>query len=352
MKELVESSGVQVAYDEVHVVTTGTQGAMCSSGALINVGHADPPIKIDKAWINDVPIPHPGAAVDLFIGATIASETKGFEYSGAHVIEDLIAGKEVDFRATAYGTDCYPRTRVETTLTKHDLNQFILLNFRNGYQRYNCATNGRNETIYTYMGKLLPRYRNASYSGAGEISPLNNDPDYETIGLGTRIFLGGAPGYILGEGTQHNPKRQLGTLMVKGDAMQMSPEYINGATFTGYGPSLYVGLGIPIPILNKGIVEKVAIRDNDIPTDIVDYGVPSRNRPILGTTNYEELKSGKVEISDRSIKVTSLSSLRKALKISNELKRWIEEGRFTLTKPVERLSRDTSISPMKHPEGS
>ena len=349
MKELVESSGIQVAYDEVDVVTTGTQGAMCSSGALINVGHAEPPIKIDKAWINDVPIPHPGAAVDLYIGAAVASETRGFEYGGGHVIEDLIAGKEVDFRATAYGTDCYPRTRVETTLTKGDLNQFILLNFRNGYQRYSCATNGRAETIYTYMGKLLPRYRNATYSGAGEISPLNNDPDYETIGLGTRIFLGGAPGYILGEGTQHNPRGQLGTLMVKGDAKQMSPEYINGASFTKYGPSIYVGLGIPIPILNKGIVEKVAIRDRDIPTDIVDYGVPSRNRPTLRETNYEELKSGRVEINGRSVKVTSMSSLKQAYKISNELKRWIEEGTFTLTKPIERLPLDTSIGPMKHP---
>ena len=349
MKELVESSGIQVAYDEVDVVTTGTQGAMCSSGALINVGHAEPPIKIDKAWINDVPIPHPGAAVDLYIGATIASETRGFEYGGGHVIEDLIAGKEVDFRATAYGTDCYPRTRVETTLTKEDLNQFILLNFRNGYQRYSCATNGRDETIYTYMGKLLPKYRNATYSGAGEISPLNNDPDYETIGLGTRIFLGGASGYILGEGTQHNPKNQLGTLMVKGDAKQMSPEYINGASFTKYGTSIYIGLGIPIPILNKGIVEKVAIRDRDIPTDVVDYGVPSRSRPTLRETNYEELKSGKVEINGRSVKVTSMSSLKQAHKISNELKRWIEEGSFTLTKPVERLPRDTPIGPMKHP---
>ncbi len=347
MKDLVESSGVKVAFNEVDVVTTGTQGAMCSSGAVINVGHSDPPIKIDKAWINDVPIPHPGAAVDMFIGATIASETRGFEYGGAHVIEDLIAGKEVDFRATAYGTDCYPRTKLQTTITKDDLNQFILLNFRNGYQRYSCATNGRDEIIYTYMGKLLPKYRNATYSGAGEVSPLNNDPDYETIGLGTRIFLGGAPGYILGEGTQHNPKGGLGTLMVKGDAKNMSPEYIRGASFTKYGPSLYVGLGIPIPILNTGIVEKVAVRDRDIPTGVVDYGVPSRNRPTLRETNYEELKSGKVEINDRSVKVTSLSSLKQAHKISSELKKWIDEGKFTLTSPVERLPTDTPIKPMK-----
>ena len=67
MKKLVESSGVEVAYKEVDVVTTGTFGAMCSSGAIINLGHADPPIKIQRAWINDVEVCHPGAAVDLYI---------------------------------------------------------------------------------------------------------------------------------------------------------------------------------------------------------------------------------------------------------------------------------------------
>jgi uncharacterized protein (DUF39 family) len=65
MKKLVESSNVDVALKEVDVVTTGTFGAMCSSGALINIGHSDPPIKIQRAWMNDVEVCHPGAAVDL-----------------------------------------------------------------------------------------------------------------------------------------------------------------------------------------------------------------------------------------------------------------------------------------------
>ncbi len=343
----MERSGEEVAFNEVDVVTTGTMGAMCSSGALINVGHADPPIKIDKAWINDVPAPHPGAAVDLFIGATIASDTKGFEYGGAHVIEDLIAGKEVDLRATAYGTDCYPRTRLETTITKDDLNQFQLLNFRNGYQRYGVATNGRDETIYTYMGKLLPKFRNATYSGAGEISPLNNDPDYETIGLGTKIFLGGGEGYVIGEGTQHNPKNRLGTIMVKGDAKQMSPEFVRGATFAKYGTSLYVGLGIPIPLLNRGIAKKVSIRDEDIPASVSDYGLEYRDKPTIRETTYKELKTGRIDINGKSVKVTSMSSLKTAHKISGILRDWITEGRFTLTQHVEKLPTDTVFKPMK-----
>jgi len=347
MKKLVESSGLEVAYKEVDVVTTGTFGAMCSSGAIINLGHSDPPIKINKAWINDVEVCHPGAAVDLYIGATIMSETKTFEYGGGHLIEDLIRGKEAELRATAYGTDCYPRTKIETTITKEDLNQFYLLNFRNCYQRYNCATNSRDETIYTYMGKLLPHFKNATFSGAGCLNPLMNDPDYETIGIGTRIFLGGAQGYVIGEGTQHEPKNSFGTLMVRGDCKKMNPDFIQGASFTKYGTTLYVGIGIPIPILNEGIAKKVAITDEQILTDIVDYGVPRRTRPKLGKVSYKELKSGSIIIHDRKVKVSPLSSLKQARTIAQTLKSWIENSSFYLTTPVERLPTDTAFKPMK-----
>jgi uncharacterized protein (DUF39 family)/CBS domain-containing protein len=347
MKKLVESSGIQVAYDEVDVVTTGTFGAMCSSGAIINIGHADPPIKIQKAWINDVEVCHPGATVDLYIGATIMSDKEPFEYGGGHVIEDLIRGKEVELRATAYGTDCYPRTRLETSMTKDDLNQFFLLNFRNCYQRYVCATNSRNETIYTYMGKLLPRFRNATYSGAGALNPLMNDPDYETIGIGTRIFLGGGQGYVIGEGTQHNPGNRMGTIMVRGDCKKMSPDFIRGASFTKYGTTLYVGMGIPIPILNEGIAKKVSIRDEEIYTDVIDYGVPRRDRPELRKVNYRELKSGKISLQDRTVKVSSLSSLKKARVIAETLKEWIRKGQFYLSAPSEGLPIDTRFAPAK-----
>jgi uncharacterized protein (DUF39 family)/predicted transcriptional regulator len=350
MKKLVESSGVEVAFKEVDVVTTGTFGAMCSSGAIINIGHSDPPIKVQKAWINNVEVCHPGAAVDLYIGATAMSETQPFEYGGGHVIEDLIRGKEVELKATAYGTDCYPRTRIKTNLTKDDLNQFYLLNFRNCYQHYACAVNSRDETIYTYMGKLLPRLRNATFSGAGELNPLMNDPDYETIGIGTRIFLGGAQGYVIGEGTQHDPQNLSGTLMVRGNCKKMSPDFLQGAVFTRYGTTLYVGIGVPIPILNEGLTKKTAIRDEEIFTSVVDYGVPRRDRPILGKVSYKELKSGAITIDDKRVRVSSLSSLKTAKKIAGTLKSWIENGSFYLTSPVERLPIDSVFKPMKQTE--
>ncbi len=350
MKRLVESSGVEVAFREVDVVTTGTFGAMCSSGAIINVGHSDPPIKIENAWINDVPICHPGAAVDLYIGATSMSEKQPFEYGGGHVIEDLISGIEVELKATAYGTDCYPRTQVKTRLTKDELNQFYLLNFRNCYQRYACAVNSRDESIYTYMGKLLPRLRNATFSGAGELNPLMNDPDYETIGIGTRIFLGGTQGYVISEGTQHDPQNRFGTIMVRGNAKKMNPEFLRGASFTRYGTTLYVGLGIPIPILNEGLAKKTAIRDEQIFTNVLDYGVPRKNRPKLAEVSYKELKSGSITVKDQHIRVSSLSSLKTARKIAGMLKSWITQGEFFLSAPVERLPADSVFKPMRQTE--
>ena len=278
------------------------------------------------------------------------SKQQAFEYGGGHVIEDLVVGKEVELRATAYGTDCYPRTQVKTRLTKDDLNQFHLLNFRNCYQRYNCAVNGRDETIYTYMGKLLPRLRNATFSGAGELNPLMNDPDYETIGIGTRIFLGGAQGYVIGEGTQHDPQNRFGTIMVRGDAKKMNPEFLRGAAFTRYGTTLYVGLGIPIPILNEGLAEKTAIRDEEIFTNVVDYGVPRKSRPALAKVSYKELKSGAITVNDQRIRVSSLSSLKTARKIAGTLKSWITQGKFFLTAPIERLPVDSVFKPMRQTE--
>ncbi|MHA2122391.1 MAG: homocysteine biosynthesis protein, partial [Promethearchaeota archaeon] len=287
MVAIVAEKGTKVAADEIDVVTTGTFGPMCSSGAFLNFGHADPPIKFENLWLNDVSAYHGNAAVDCYIGCTRLSDVKRFEYGGGHVIEDLVAGKPIRLRGNSYTTDCYPLAEVDTEFTLDDINQAILCNPRNAYQRYVCAVNSSDRTLYTYMGKLLPHYGNAHYAGAGSLSPLSNDPDYETIGIGTRIFLGGGIGYIIGEGTQHSPSSQFGTIFVKGDLKQMSAEYLRGVTYEEYGTSLFVGLGIPIPILNEGLAKKTAISDAELFTDIVDYGIPRRDRPKPRRINYE-----------------------------------------------------------------
>ncbi len=344
--EYAKRYGVERAAKEVDVVTTGTFGAMCSSGAFLNFGHADPPIKMFKCWLNDVPAYKGLAAVDAYIGATAISETRGLEYGGGHVIEDLVSHKEIELRAEGYPTDCYPRRYVETTITIDDLNQAILVNPRNAYQRYNAATNSTDRVLYTYLGTLLPRFGNVMYSGSGQLSPLYKDRWLDTIGIGTRIFLGGGVGYVIGEGTQHKPQDALATLMVKGDLKQMKPKFLRGATIHRYGVTLYVGVGIPIPIINMRVAKSAAASDEEIFTEILDYGIPSRNRPVVRRVSYAELKSGKVLIGDREVPSSSMSSLAYAKMIAEELKKWIEEGSFLLTRPVELLPNYSEFKPM------
>ena len=345
MKEIVSELGAEEAAKEVDVVTTGTFGAMCSSGAFLNFGHSDPQIKMEKVWLNDVEAYTGIAAVDAYIGVTQLSETKGMEYGGAHVIEELVKGREVSLRATAYGTDCYPRTEIVTEISLEDLNQAVMLNPRNAYQRYNAATNSSNQILRTYMGTLLPEYGNVTFAGVGEISPLNNDPEYRTIGIGTRIFLCGANGYIIGEGTQHAPP--YGTLMVKGNLKEMDAQYMRAAVFPAYGVTLFVGIGIPIPILDEEMAKFTAVRDEEIETNIIDFGVARRDKPVVRRVTYAELKSGKVEINGEEVRVSPLSSFYMAEKIARELKNRISEGKFFLTLPVERNPVKSVFKPMR-----
>ena len=355
--DVVKEKGYAAAAREVDVVTTATFGPMCSSGAFLNFGHSDPPIRMAKVWLNDVPAYAGIAAVDAYIGATELSETKGMSYGGAHVIEALVRGERVELKATSYGTDCYPRKEIRTFAGLNDINQAYLFNPRNVYQNYSVAVNTSNRTIYTYMGALLPNLGNATYSTAGELSPLLNDPYYRTIGIGTRIFLGGGTGYVAWEGTQHNPNQNrdingipiasAGTLALIGDLKQMKREFLRAAIFDRYGVTMYVGVGIPIPILDEEMLKQTAVSNRDIKATIFDYSVPKRSKPTFGQVSYAELRSGAITINGKEVPTAPLSSLNQARKIAQILKEWISVGQFSLTEPVQSLPAESKVKPLE-----
>ncbi|MDM8539319.1 homocysteine biosynthesis protein, partial [Desulfobacterales bacterium HSG17] len=351
--DIVKDKGPVEAAKSVDVVTTGTFAPMCSSGAFINFGHSAPGIKASKVWLNNVPAYGGIAAVDCYIGATEPCEDDPlnkvhpgeFNYGGGHVIEDLIAGKKVFLKATAYGTTCYPKRTLDKKISLETLPYAVLCNPRNAYQNYNCAVNLTNKTVYTYMGALKPKAANANYCSAGQLSPLFNDPYYKTIGLGTRIFLGGAVGYVTWQGSQHNPSvertdkgiplKPAGTLCVMGDMKQMSTDWIRGSSLQGYGCSISIGLGIPIPILNEEMAEFTAISDEDIFTNIVDYGhdYPNGISKTYGKVSYAELKSGFINLDGKKVATAPLSSTVKARQIAEMLKEWIYKKDFLLGEP-------------------
>jgi uncharacterized protein (DUF39 family) len=358
--DLVDKKGLKETAAHVDVVTTGTFGPMCSSGAYINVGHAKPKIKLGGGHVtlNGIASYTGFAAVDIYIGATAMSDDDPrnkvypgeFKYGGAHVIEEFVRGKDIVLEGTAYGTDCYPRKHIKTYINIADVNEAVLLNPRNCYQNYNVAVNlSKDKTIYTYMGTLKPDIGNANYCSAGQLSPLLKDPYYKTIGIGTRIFLGGGVGYVYWQGTQHNPsvKRKdngvpqapAGTIAVTGDLKGMSGKWLRGTSFQGYGVSLVVGMGIPIPILDEDILKSAAVKDEDIWAQIVDYSedYPQGKVGSLGEVNYKQLKSGKITVKGKEVATASLSSYPKALEIAEELKGWIKDKKFFLTEHVQSI---------------
>lgn len=357
--DIAKKKGISQTAKEVDVVTTGTFGPMCGSGAYFNVGHTKPRIKLGggKLYLNDVPAYTGIAAVDIFLGATALPDDDPknriypgeFRYGGGHVIEELVAGKDVRLVATAYGTDCYPRRKLETLINIKDMNEAVLFNMRNAYQNYNVAVNLSDRIIYTYMGVLKPKLGNANYSTSGQLSPLLNDPYYKTIGIGTRIFLGGGTGYVAWQGTQHNPgalrgdngvpKRGAGTLAVIGDLKQMNPKWLVGTSFLGYGCTLTVGVGVPIPVLSEEILRYTLVTDSEIFAPVIDYAeaYPQRKPDILGEVSYAELKSGAIKVKAKEVPTASLSSYPGALEIAGILKKWIKKGDFLLTEPVAPL---------------
>ena len=357
MVDIVRKEGPEGAAVKVDVVTTGTFAPMCSSGVFFNIGQTVPTIKASKVWFNKVPAYGGIAAVDAYLGATEPAEDDPlnkiypgeFRYGGGHVIEDLLRGKSVFLEAKGYGTDCYASRKMKKEITLKDLPYALLCNPRNGYQNYNCAVNFSDKVVHTYMGMLKPKCKNANFCSAGELSPLFNDPLYRTIGIGTRIFLGGGIGYVTWHGTQHNPNaaraangtptRPAGTMMVQGDLKQMSHRWLKGLSLLGYGCSLAVGLGVPIPVLDAEIAACTGVGDDELFTQVVDYGYDYTNgiARTYGEVSYADLKSGTIVVNGQSVPTAPLSSISKAREIAQTLKDWIASGSFMLHEPAMKL---------------
>ncbi len=349
--DLVKKKDPEQVAEEVDVITTGTFGAMCSTGAFINFGHSEPPIRMTNIMMNDVEAYGGLAAVDTYIASTSKSSVRE-GYGGGHVIEELIAGKKIHLHAWGPGTDCYVRKDIDTYITLDDVNEAYLFNPRNCYQNYSAATNTSDRTIHTYMGKLLPNMKNATYSSAGQLSPLLNDPHCDVIGIGTHIFLCGGDGYVSWQGTQFYtgadekngvPTSGARTLALIGDMKQMDPKYIKGLNVNRYGTSVAIGVGIPLPVLNADVVRNASISDEDIYTNLVDYSESTLRRPVLGQYSYAQFRSGSIEYNGKKIRTSSLSSYSGARKVADELRSWIENGEFELTEPTVMLPRKNSI---------
>ncbi|MFP4456477.1 MAG: homocysteine biosynthesis protein [Clostridia bacterium] len=350
---ITKKSGIKKASEYIDIVTTATFGPMCSSGAFLNFGHSDPPIRLSKTLLNGVLAYSGIAAVDTYIGATEQNEKKP-NYGGANVIFDLVSGKEVELIGYSKGSDCYPSRYVNRRIRLSDLNEAYLYNPRNAYQNYSGAINTSDKDIYTYMGRLKANMDNINFSTTGQMSPLLKDPQFRTIGIGTRIYLAGAKGYVSWYGTQFDsakecnsfniPKTPSGTIATIGDLKDMKAKYLKPIYLKNYGVSLNVGIAIPIPILDENLLAQVVMSNKEITTQIVDYSTNPKR--VIKEVTYEQLNKGFVNVNGKIVKTYNLSNTKVAKELEAELVKEMQKGNFLLQEPIELFSRNKSVKKM------
>ena len=280
------TEGEDLALKDVDVVTTATRAIMSGTYAVLSfpMAEAGTFVRAEKVWINGVPGgvgPCPNerlGIVDLMIYGTAHSKDRS-DYGGGHLFRELVEGKEVQVEVeTSEGKS------LTKALCLDDIPYAQILSTRNAFKNYVAFVNPRNAPLQTIFSALEfpPNLFCATVSGCGQLNPIKNDPLLETIGIGTRILLNGAEGFVMGTGTRSMASRP--NLLGLADMHQMSPEYMGGFV-TSAGPECIGAWAVPIPVLNESILENILLQDRDIALTIMDVNI----RQKIGKTTYEDV---------------------------------------------------------------
>jgi putative methanogenesis marker 16 metalloprotein len=172
-----------------------------------------------------------------------------------------------------------------------DMPQARMFGSRHAFKNYSAFVNPGSRPVRTifHARGFEPHCQVATFSGCGQINPLKNDPLLETIGIGTRILLNGAEGYVLGTGTRSSRDRP--NLSGFADMHHMTAEYMGGFV-TGLGPECICSLAVPVPVISSTILEEIARRDREIALPVNDINT----RTVIGQANYGDVWGEDVDL--------------------------------------------------------
>ncbi|WP_432645282.1 methanogenesis marker 16 metalloprotein [Methanobrevibacter sp.] len=275
------------SFDEVDVVTCGTCGVMSGTAAILNFIVSEPGefIRANEVYLNGVPAyagPCPNewlGSVDVILHGT-AHSIYDENYGGGFLLKDILEGKEIDVRV-----ESADGKTIKNTITKDDIIRAQIIGSRMAFKNYTAFTNPNNEAISSIFAAapLEGKLSGLTFSGCGDLNPLQNDVTQNVITEGTKILLNGTQGYILGNGTRSSVEKP--NLMLSADLTKMDPYYIGGFK-TGQGGEVYDTVAIPIPVLNEEIYNNLLITDDKVNIPVSD--IKGRHLP-LTETNYAEL---------------------------------------------------------------
>lgn len=285
-KKLIKK-GDAPSFEEVDVVTCGTCGVMSGTAAILNFIVSEPGefIRANEVYLNGVPAyagPCPNewlGSVDAILHGT-AHSIHDDNYGGGFLLKDLLEGNEIDVRVeSAEGKT------IENTITIKDITRGQIIGARMAFKNYTAFTNPNQEPVKSIFAAtpLEGNLRGLTFSGCGDLNPLQNDIPHNVIRQGSKVLINGAQGYVLGDGTRSSAEKP--NLMLSADLTEMDPYYIGGFK-TGQGGEIYDTVAIPIPVLNEEIYNNLLVTDEMVDIPVAD--IKGRHLP-LDSTNYAEL---------------------------------------------------------------
>ncbi len=263
-------SGEEVKFEDVDVVTSATCGVKSGTFAVLSFKVAERREAFERAervFLNGVPA-FPGPCpnerlgiVDLIVYGTARRDEK---YGGGHLFRALVAGEEVEVVV-----ETVERGKVETRTSLEEIPFARLCSTRNVYKNYFAFVNSQEGEVASIFSvrKFAGPLKELTFSGCGELNPLEKDPLLETVGVGTRILMNGAEGFVVGEGTRSTAEKP--NLMGFAEMHGMLPEYLGGFR-TSAGPEVWSSWAVPIPVLNERILESVKRLDEEIKLGVLD----------------------------------------------------------------------------------
>lgn len=347
-KAYIKEKGIKSFFENVDIVICSSFEMHTNALLCLSFGQTDPLIYFSCAYINNVSA-YPTGPVDLVL-PMITPSLDNPEYSGAHVLEELVSGKDLHFKAQGKNLEVFQNKEFETWFNLKNLNVCRLFVNQAINQNSILATNSGDKDINSNMGTLLANLENSTFNSSSYLNPLVNDPFCKTIGIGTKISVAGANGFITGFGSNHNPKQKRNeygipigggiTLSCVSDVEGMNPRWVRGGYLKSFGPVLYLGIAVPIPVLNIEIAEYLSITDDKIHTTIVDYSIPRRTKPTFGQCTYSELRTSTVVINNKPTLAAPLVSMAWSIEVANALKNNILAKSFYLAEPIKSVNMD------------
>ncbi len=383
----------RITPDDVDVVTCATCALMSGTAVLLSFAICDSGEfeRAARVWLNGVPGfpgPCPNERLGIVDAIIYGTARASHEYGGGHLFRELVEGKAIEAKVeTGDGRS------IERVLTREDIHFARMFTTRSAFKNYMAFVNtaeDKVESIFSVHGLRGP-YRECSVTGSGELNPLENDPFMITIGIGTRILVNGAMGYITGTGTRSSVDKP--NLTVIADMKDMDPEFMGGF-ITSKGPECITSIAVPIPVLNEAVLTNLKVLDEDVKLPVADindrlprwmssYGAVWHNTDLeiefdaercvncavcavedyCPTRAFSRMKGqdqklcfncgacvslcsegafsanlGHITVNDMKVPITLRQSNRaRANKLAERLKEEIIGGDFILTEPVGRL---------------